>query len=78
MTYMIRTNRDRARRAAYALKAYHTYTGNGACAPEEDLTDLLCDLRHYADGKCLQFHECDNRGYSLYCQECDEQRRGGR
>ena len=71
---IVRTNSDRARRAARALKAYRSCVGDADTTPEEDVTDLLCDLRHYCDAEDLDLAALDRIGHSLYRHECAEER----
>ena len=60
---------NRARRAKAALQAYRAYTGDMQCSPDEDLIDLLCDLRHFADLEGLCFGACDRIAYRHYVEE---------
>lgn len=62
----------RARRAAEALRAYRAHEGDGPCAPDEDLIDLLTDLRHFADLEGLSFGACDRIAYRHYLADLGE------
>jgi hypothetical protein len=60
------TNKTRAVRAGCAL---HTYKDGECMAPSEVLSDLLCDLQHYADSRELDFSACLERGNNNHYQE---------
>lgn len=75
---MTNCNDDRARRAAHALRAYRNYTGDGATTADEDVIDLLTDIRHYCDGQDLDLGRCDRIAHTTYLAECDEENGGGR
>ncbi len=75
---IMRTNDDRARRAAHALRAYRDYTGDGATAPDEDVIDFLTDLRHYCDRHDLALGNCDRIAHGHYLEELTEEKAGQR
>lgn len=75
---MINCNDDRARRAAYALRAYRIYTGDGATTADEDVIDLLTDIRHFGDRQDLDLGRCDRVAHTAYLAERDEENGGGR
>jgi hypothetical protein len=59
-------NRERAARAAFALKsAGYEFPDD----PKAALTDILCDLRHYADRYDLDLGDCDRIGHDHYLAE---------
>jgi len=37
--------------------------------PEQDVAELLADLRHYAEAHGLAFHELDRKGRDFYLAE---------
>ena len=63
-------NNDRATRAGEALDAY---IGGDSLSPDDALSDLLCDLRHWADSRGEGFIECDNIGKANYLVELKEE-----
>jgi hypothetical protein len=70
------TNKDRAGWAGIALLEYAIgKEGKGGLyeTPETVLTDLLCDMRHYADMKGFDFGTCNARSSSLYGEEAAEE-----
>ncbi len=70
------TNKDRAGWAGIAHLEYAIgKEGKGGLyeTPETVLTDLLCDMRHYADLKGFDFGTCNARAASLYGEEEDEE-----
>ncbi len=72
------TNDERARRAAHALRAYRDYTGDGPVSPDENVVDLLTDLRHLCDRYNLNLGRCDRIAHTAYLAECDEEKAGPR
>ena len=66
----MRTNEDRRLRAWAALSEYRQGDNSSA---EELLSDLLCDLRHWAVHNDLNFVECSERGYQNYFAEVEEE-----
>ena len=48
-------NETRAARAIMALHAHKVALGESGESPEEDLTDLLTDLRHYCRQENVDF-----------------------
>jgi len=60
---------DRIGFAQAAVDAYNMAREGGSgpvSSEEEDLTDMLTDLRHYADSKGISFIQCNNRGKTHY------------
>ena len=37
--------------------------------PEQDVAEILADLRHYCDAHGLAFHELDRRAHGFYLAE---------
>mgnify|MGYP001197189958 CR=1 FL=1 len=74
----IYTNAERARRAGQALRAYRDCTGDSGTSVDEDVIDMLCDLRHYCDRLDLDFGHCDRIAYRNYLDELTEEKAGGR
>lgn len=66
------TDADRARRAGAALRAYREHTGDQPCSSDEDLIDILADLRHFADLEGLNFGACDRIAYRHYLEYLGE------
>ena len=69
-------NAERAERARIAVIAYLTHRGdlNPSHALEHDwtyLADLLCDLRHLADEKGLDFEELNARAHENHADEVE-------
>lgn len=75
---IIPTNDDRAKRAAHTLRAYRDYTGDGATSPDEDVIDLLTDLRHFCDRHDLNLGIYDRIAHAIYLAELDEEKAGAR
>ena len=71
-------NDDRARRAAHALRAYRDCTGDGPVSPDENVVDLLTDLRHFCDRHNVNHARCDRVAHTAYLAERDEENGGGR
>lgn len=71
-------NDDRARRAAHALRAYRDCTGDGPVSPDENVVDLLTDLRHFCDQNNVNHARCDRVAHTAYLAERDEENGGGR
>lgn len=71
-------NDDRARRAAHALRAYRDCTGDGPVSPDENVVDLLTDLRHFCDRYNVNLGRCDRVAHTAYLAEYDEENGGGR
>lgn len=63
----IRTNRDRANRAADAVETYNREDSRaaGVDGMEETLSDMLGDLRHWARLNGLDFEACAARGLAM-------------
>lgn len=74
----IPTNDDRAKRAAHAVRAYRDYTGDAELSPDEDVIDLLTDLRHFCDRRDLDLGRCDQIAHASYLAELDEEKAGSR
>ena len=60
-------NEDRARWAKRALQAFARDTGSGT--GEEGVTDLICDLGHYADTVGIDFTEALDRAGRSWAEE---------
>lgn len=75
---IIPTNDDRAKRAAHAVRAYRDYTGDAELSPDEDVIDLLTDLRHFCDRRDLDLGRCDQIAHASYLAELDEEKAGSR
>lgn len=70
------TNKQRAEWAAHGVQEYaEGKEGRGGLydEPEQVLTDLLCDLRHYADLNAIDFETCHQRAVSHHNQELAEE-----
>ena len=65
-------NDDRARRAAHALRAYRDYTGDRPVSPDENVVDLLTDLRHLCDRYNVNLGRCDRVAHTAYLAEVAE------
>lgn len=63
------TNDQRSERTAYALGAYRAYTGDSGTTLDEDVTDLLTDLRHFCDRHGLDFPTLNHIAYEHYLAE---------
>lgn len=55
--------------AEKALEAYAKSIGRNYHTGKENLTDILADLRHYADVCGLNFHEALDASYDHYLAE---------
>ena len=69
------TNEQRAGWAAHGVLQYATGKEGGEELyedPETVLTDLLCDLRHYADRESIDFKTCLDRAETHYDAEIEE------
>lgn len=60
-------NEDRARWAKRALHAFSSETGSGA--GEEGITDLICDLGHYAQANGIDYAEVLDRAGRIWAEE---------
>ncbi len=60
-------NEDRARWARRALHAFARDTGSGT--GEEGVTDLICDLGHYADSVGIDFASALDRAGRIWAEE---------
>ena len=60
-------NEDRARWAERALKAFARDTGSGTS--EEGVTDLICDLGHYAHSAGIDFADLLQRAGRTWAEE---------
>jgi hypothetical protein len=70
------TNKDRAGWAGMAVLEYATAKGSAGGLydpPETVLTDLLCDLMHYASAKEIDFAACLDRARLHYDAELAEE-----
>jgi hypothetical protein len=70
------TNERRAAWAAQTLLQYAISKEGGEELyddPETVLTDLLCDLRHYADRESIDFKTCLDRAEMHYDAEVEEE-----
>ena len=70
------TNTGRAARAETAIAMYRKLAGDMRCGPDEDLVDLLGDLRHFADAHGVRYHVCDARADDLYGDEVADESAG--
>lgn len=70
------SNDDRARRAAHALRAYRDCMGDGPVSPDENVVDLLTDLRHFCDQHDLDLGNCDRIAHGAYLAELAEAKGG--
>ncbi len=52
------TNAQRAEMAFRALDKFAVLTGTEGEATEDKISDLLCNLMHYADDQAVDFVEC--------------------
>jgi len=68
---MASENDDRAARAEIALRAYAKHYGE-KFEPETHLTDILVDLRHFADRKGIEFDKRNEMAFTHYSDESDE------
>ena len=59
-----RTNADRSKKIGKILQFHYDPYG-----PEENVTDVLTDLRHYCDKHKLDFAKCDRMAYQHYLAE---------
>ena len=69
------TNEQRAGWAAHAVAEYSAgKEGPGGLYDDPDtvLTDMLCDLRHYADRESIAFKTCLDRAEMHYAAEVEE------
>jgi hypothetical protein len=71
-----KTNARRAARADVAIAMYRRLAGDNRCGSEEDLIDLLGDLRHFADARDIKYHVCDARADELYDDEVADESAG--
>ena len=76
------TIRDRRRQieqiASTAFGEQYT-DGSGQIVEAEALViDVLADLRHFCDGRALDFGKLDKAAYDHYCTEKAEERAGRR
>jgi len=67
------TNRIRAERIDAALAAYRSHVGDGPAEPDEAVTDLLTDLRHYCDRENLDIADRDRLAEIHYQAELAEE-----
>lgn len=70
------TNEQRAGWAAHSILQYATGKEGGGELyddPATVLTDLLCDLRHYADRESIAFKTCLDRAETHYDEEVAEE-----
>ena len=65
----IRTNKDRAESAFRALQKFSQVTDIQDEEPETQISDLLCNLQHYADEQGVDFRACLDRGNRNYSEE---------
>lgn len=70
------TNARRAARADVAIAMYRRLADDNRCGCEEDLIDLLSDLRHFADAHDIRYHVCDARADDLYGDEVADESAG--
>lgn len=69
-------NKDRALWAYCALHNFAIRTSsidNFNKEPDEVLSDLLCDLKHWANQNGVSYDECNARGNSHYIVELEEE-----
>ena len=67
---MIVTNTDRAEWAAVAIRSFMQETGlSEADGTDTSLTDLLCDLHHWADRHGLTWNEMITKAGHTYDEE---------
>lgn len=64
-------NEDRRLRAWAALSTYRDKDQQSA---EENLSDLLADLRHWAQYNDIDFVQCNRMGYLNYYEEVEEEK----
>jgi len=69
-------NDDRARRAAHALRAYRDCMADGPVSPDENVVDLLTDLRHFCDRHSINLGRCDRSAHTADLAERDEEKGG--
>jgi hypothetical protein len=77
---MIPTNQDRADRADRALRYHFNLHTQGATFEDEiphPLTDLLADLRHWADSEGIDFDVAFDIANRHYSAEKHEERKAG-
>lgn len=70
---LLLSNYDRAIRARLALNTYRAVYGDTGTDPEEDVSDILTDLRHYCDTLGLSFGDLDRMAYANYVIEKAEE-----
>lgn len=70
----MRKNEDRARRAALAIKAYIQDDDVFSLDRAEVLADLLCDLRHWAAFRGVNFKEANTRAAGHFEVETSDRR----
>ena len=65
------TNEQRSARALGALTYYKgsCLYESGPAGSEEDVTDLLTDLRHYCARNKIDFEHLANISHAHYCEE---------
>ncbi|MEL6216350.1 MAG: hypothetical protein AAFQ99_11825 [Pseudomonadota bacterium] len=63
------TNKQRAERAARTLVTYRKLVGESDPSAEEDVTDLLADLRHFCDVIGRDFDALNDRAFGHYMAE---------
>lgn len=66
-------NQTRAERIDAALSAYRAHVGDGPAEPDEAVTDLLTDLRHYCDRENLTLTELNRIAETHYEAELAEE-----
>jgi len=62
-----------AERAAHALAAYRSFAGDSTAAPDEDVIDILTDLRHFCERENLSFGNCDGIAHRHHLAERAEE-----
>lgn len=69
----VTTNMDRSAFASFALHAHIVRAGNQGEDAETNLSDLLCDLRHYCDVEKIAFMDILERSEKAYLAAADEE-----
>lgn len=64
-------NSDNDRRISTAKKMLKARGARGVDPYDNraNLTDMLTDLRHWADAMCIDFHRCSDLSYNHYLEE---------
>ncbi len=56
-------------RVAVIERILRSHCGTDSVNPEQDVADILADLRHYCDAHGLAYHELDRKAHGFYVAE---------